>query len=124
MQTGTGFSDELLKTHNDFFQNHVLPEGKSYYDVGESVKPDVWFDTVQVWEIKAADLSISPVHKAALGLVDPSKGIALRFPRFIRVREDKKPEQATTSHQVAEMFRSQKNNSMANVGEEEDDGYF
>ncbi|KAK9814328.1 hypothetical protein WJX72_004071 [[Myrmecia] bisecta] len=104
---GTGFSEEQLKSLAISLKEHQIDGPLDNYRYGETLIPDVWFDAKTVWEVKAADLSISPVHRAAQGLVDPSKGISIRFPRLVRVREDKKPEQATSAEQVAEMYQRQ-----------------
>ncbi|GAB4820174.1 hypothetical protein N2152v2_007220 [Parachlorella kessleri] len=104
---GTGFSEEMLKQLADGLRDHVIQQPRPYYRYGETLIPDVWFDAKAVWEVKAADLSISPVHRAAQGLVDDSKGISIRFPRLVRVRDDKGPEDATSAEQVAEMYRRQ-----------------
>uniref|UniRef100_A0A0A9Y7N4 DNA ligase n=2 Tax=Lygus hesperus TaxID=30085 RepID=A0A0A9Y7N4_LYGHE len=104
---GTGFSDEDFQKHTEFFKEHVIETPRSFYRFDKSHVPDHWFDAVQVWEIKCADLSLSPVHRAAIGIVDPERGISLRFPRFLRVREDKNVEQATSAQQIADMYNNQ-----------------
>lgn len=119
-KAGTGFSDEDLSTHYNFYKGRTLDVMESNYNVSEKMVPDVWLEACQVWEIKAADLSISPVHTSAMGVKADGKGIGLRFPRFLRIREDKSPEEATGSDQIVEMFEAQASVSKDGGGDDED----
>jgi len=118
-KAGTGFSDEDLSTHYNFFKQRTLTNMESNYNVSEKMVPDVWLEACQVWEIRAADLSISPVHTSAMGVKADGKGIGLRFPRFLRIREDKSPEEATGSDQIVEMFEAQASVSKDDGGDED-----
>mmetsp|Transcript_25626 Transcript_25626/g.72557 ORF Transcript_25626/g.72557 Transcript_25626/m.72557 type:complete len:206 (-) Transcript_25626:104-721(-) len=109
----SGFSDEFYKSQNAFYEQADEDEGprrvarKPFeYDV-QSFQP-VWFRPMQVWEIRGAELTVSPTHTAAQGLVPGTEqGLSLRFPRFVRVREDKRPEDATTCEQLVDLYMAQ-----------------
>ncbi|KAL2264105.1 hypothetical protein VTK26DRAFT_2307 [Humicola hyalothermophila] len=109
---GTGFSEAVLEELHASLSEIVIDRPKPFYEhssVGQH-QPDVWLEPRYVWEVKTADLTLSPRYKAGCKEgVDPSgeKGISLRFPRFIKVRDDKKPDQATTSRQISDMYRKQ-----------------
>ncbi|KAL7626822.1 ATP-dependent DNA ligase Cdc17 [Parahypoxylon ruwenzoriense] len=109
---GTGFSEQVLEELHKQLSGIIIERPKPFYShsSGGQHQPDVWFEPRYVWEVRTADLTLSPRYKAGLKEgVDPSgeKGISLRFPRFIKVRDDKKPDEATSSRQVAEMYRKQ-----------------
>ncbi|KIY52715.1 ATP-dependent DNA ligase [Fistulina hepatica ATCC 64428] len=102
---GTGFSEEILQSHYNVLKplETTSPRGDVKHG---GPKPDIWFEPKVVWEVLAADLSLSPIYTAAMGLAG-NKGISLRFPRFIRIRDDKDPDDATGPEQIADMYKSQ-----------------
>ncbi|OWO99922.1 hypothetical protein B2J93_8542 [Marssonina coronariae] len=109
---GTGFSEAVLETLHAELSPLIIDRPKPFYShsAGNTHQPDVWFEPKYVWEVKTADLTLSPRYKAGWreGLDGGGeKGISLRFPRFIKVRDDKKPDEATGSRQVVEMYRKQ-----------------
>jgi DNA ligase 1 len=68
-------------------------------------EPDVWFEPGLVLEILSAELTLSPNYTAAWGQIDDNAGLAMRFPRFTgRWRDDKGPEDATTTAEMVSLF--------------------
>jgi DNA ligase-1 len=106
VKAGTGFSDEDLKVMYEKLHELEVDNADSRIRYKEK-NVDTWFTPKVVFEIKAADLTISPVYMAAIGQAESGRGISLRFPRFIRLRDDKQPEDSSTSEQIYGMYKNQ-----------------
>ena len=111
--TGAGLKDEHLKRFYEILKENIRETPRKDYKLGD-VDVDVWFEPKLVWEIKTADLSMSPVYTAAMNEGNEKRGISLRFPRFIRERIDKLPHECTTSKEVYKMYLNQTINSNKN----------
>ena len=103
---GTGFDDVFLEGLPDMLDKYLSDERPKMVDA--QLIPDVWFLPTIVLEVVAAEISLSPIHTAAMGMVKEDAGLGLRFPRFTgRVREDKGPEECMTSNEVLSMYEMQ-----------------
>lgn len=79
--------------------------------VDSNMLPDVWVEPKYVMEVQADELTRSPIHTA--GMYNDEPGYALRFPRVVNPdRADKSPEDATTEHEIVEMFGKQGKSSV------------
>jgi DNA ligase-1 len=102
---GTGFSDADLAALPERLAPLARTERPARVYAWQ--EPDVWFEPGQVVEILSAELTLSPNYTAAWGQIKEDAGLALRFPRFTgRWRDDKAPEDATTTRELVEMFRT------------------
>ena len=75
--------------------------------VDSRVLADVWFEPSIVLEVLTAELTLSPNHTAGWGQLKDVAGLSMRFPRFTgRWRDDKEPQDATTTQQLVELYRT------------------
>jgi len=103
---GTGFDDDTLSKLPRVFKPYKLSHRHPRVD--SKIKADYWFVPNVVLEVLGAELTLSPSHTCGLNAIKKDSGIAIRFPRFTgRWREDKAPENATTTDEIIEMYRSQ-----------------
>jgi len=91
---GTGLSDEDFRELKRKLEKHIETMKPKDYDVSGALIPDVWVEPAVVVEVAADEITKSPVHAA---------GVALRFPRLIKFRDDKGPAQATTWNELKEI---------------------
>jgi len=104
-KVGSGFTDEDLEKINQMLQPYIIRHKHPRVDC--LMKPDVWAVPSLVAEIIGAELTLSPLHTCCKGMVKKGVGISIRFPRFIRWRDDKGPEDATTTKELLEMYKRQ-----------------
>jgi len=109
----SGFTDKFYAANKERYAEggaNVISR-PSYIEYGGS--PDVWFEPQEVWEMAFADITMSPTYTAAIGMVSDERGLSLRFPRFLKVREDKGIEETSTAEFLAGLWRKQQATSQS-----------
>ena len=95
---GTGLTDEEwreMKTRCDKLQTRSMP---NEYIIDKTLYVDMWVTPGIVVEIKADEITQSPIHTAQY---------ALRFPRLVRFRDDKLKTDVTTFSEIADLYTMQ-----------------
>lgn len=95
---GTGLTDEEWRQIYVKSQKVKVKSKPLIYNVEKGMECDVWLEPYLVVEIKADEITKSPIHTAHL---------ALRFPRLQRFRDDKKADDATSLSEIESMFTGQ-----------------
>ena len=93
---GTGLTDELIAELPEKLKQYKVDKKPARLVIKKEMHPDVWFEPGAIVEVFGAEITKSPFHTCGSGL-------ALRFPRFIQFRENKKAEQANTSEEIEEL---------------------
>ncbi len=87
-KVATGFTDEDLEEFTELFRPLIVRQ------VGKRVE----FIPKYVFEVAYQEIQKSPKYES---------GYALRFPRFVRIRDDKDVDEADTIERIEQVFRSQ-----------------
>ena len=87
-KVGSGFTDEDLAEFTKMLKPLIVKEEGKYVEIEPKVVIEVTYQEIQK----------SPKYRS---------GFALRFPRYVALREDKSPEEADTIERVAQLYEFQ-----------------
>ncbi|VVC04200.1 DNA ligase [Candidatus Bilamarchaeum dharawalense] len=100
---GSGFSEDEMRNLQEILNDIKTKKPPVKLDFSVE-KPDFWVTPKYVVEVAFDDITQSSMHTC--GAKD-GKGYALRFPRLVKLREDKGVEEITTTEEVVRMYELQ-----------------
>ncbi len=95
---GSGYTDEDLEELTKRFKKIQLK--KPHPDVDIEIECPAYFKPEVVFEASFEEIQVSPEEKHTAKW-------ALRFPRYQRIREDRRPQEITTVREIGELFEMQ-----------------
>ncbi|MEM1971069.1 MAG: ATP-dependent DNA ligase [Candidatus Anstonellales archaeon] len=115
-QTVAKVSSGLSEDEFMLLKEKLISLDSPYLNINTRMQPDVWVEPNVILELAYDNITISPVHTCAYTEFN-GKGLALRFPRVIRIRDDKGLGEITRSLEVVDLYRLQG----GEIGEESED---
>ncbi|MBI4739312.1 ATP-dependent DNA ligase [Candidatus Woesearchaeota archaeon] len=106
-KVGSGFTEKDFAQLKKELRPFEIKTKQKLLRVEKPMIPDTYYEPRLVIEVLGAEITKSPNHTAAKDIL--KTGLALRFPRFIRIRKDKGPTDATTIKQIIALYK--RNNS-------------
>jgi DNA ligase-1 len=102
---GSGLTDDILYTLKKKIK--PLRLNKKQNNFVTNIDADFYISPKIVIEINYDDITSSSVHTVCYNK-NKKQGLALRFPRFVRFREDKSETQTTSKEEIKRLFEIQK----------------
>jgi DNA ligase-1 len=107
---GSGFTEEEMVLLQEALASLRVKEKPT--SVSSKLEPDFWVRPKLVITVAADEITLSPMHTCGMR-AQGETGFALRFPRMVGTREDKSPNEATTTEEVIRLFEMQRRKGAA-----------
>lgn len=99
----SGFTEEEMVSLRETLGG--MKTAKPPPNLEHNIEVDYWVEPKFVVEVAFDDITESPNHTCSMR---EGKGLALRFPRMVKMRDDKTANEITTSDEVRRMFELQR----------------